>query len=171
MIRWVAAIAMVACLVPQVVFAASLASEVKTSFRDMHRDTDFGAWFLIPGAFRSADARNTKKFGEVGDTGEIEGMPDQRGFCFAMNNFDPDRGGAQESLTITLIKTGKLPTDTGFVDRTEEAMPTIPFLVTADMVSKNFPLFCISALTGVETLEISIAGSSQATERSWSIRR
>ena len=95
--------------------AASLGETMLTSFRDMHRDTDFGTWFLQVGAFRAREGRDMRNFKEIVGTGEIDGLPDQRGYCFVTNNFDPDRGGQQETLKITLTKKGQLPVDGGFI--------------------------------------------------------
>lgn len=156
----------------QALAAAEIKEKEFTSFRDMHQDTEYGAWFINMGTIRAAEFKEKRLFREIVGMGEIEELPDQRGFCFVMNNFGSERPpGSRGELIVTLVKRGQLAVAGGkFVEETTQKMDPIGYADTADVQARNPPFFCVSQLNGVTEMEITIEGSVDGTGRQYILK-
>jgi hypothetical protein len=126
--------------------------EKYTSYRNLHRDTDYGSLFLNVGHFRVTDSRHNKDFREILGDGNLQ-LPEQRGYCFVLNHFGSPNGPQRNHYYSWKIeKTSRDGQITVESDRRS-------YDATDNIVSGKLPDLCISGLRNVATLQIAFSST------------
>lgn len=106
------------------------------SYRDMHKDTQYGTLFFNKGAIRLRQSRQLKRFVQVTGNGALD-LPSQEGYCFVFNHYDsPSGNDVKRKYFATIIK--------HFSDghQTEEKFKG-DFIPTSSVISPELPDLCI----------------------------
>ncbi|AXK79528.1 hypothetical protein DW352_02735 [Pseudolabrys taiwanensis] len=146
----------VLCLLSILIAACpTIAAELGRSFdsyRDLHRDTQYGSVLFNEGSIRLRESRSKKRFREIVGSGEIR-LPSQEGYCFVINHYDSPNGknGSDQKYRAKISKE--------FADgRTTEEPLERTFSPTDELVSANLPDLCVAGI--VNASKVTIAFSS-----------
>jgi hypothetical protein len=126
------------------------------SYRDLHRETQYGSLFFNEGAIRYHQSRARKRFVQITGSGEIH-LPAQEGYCFVFNHLDENAGKEQKyrvAITKQLID-GKV---------TIEKLDRL-FAATTDLVSSNLPDWCISGTANALSVSLDFSSDDGAFNR------
>jgi hypothetical protein len=119
------------------------------SYRDLHRDTQYGSIFFNEGAIRKEESRSRKRFHEILGTGTLD-LPKQEGYCFVFNHYgssdSEDKQGNYRVSISWLFPGGKSFSQT--ID--------LHFTPTSDVVSSALPDFCISRLVDAIRVKLQV---------------
>ncbi len=123
------------------------------SYRDLHKDTDYGSLFLNEGHFRVIDSRRNKDFIEIVGDGEIE-LPNQRGYCFVINHYVGTTTQTEEKHTYK-VKIIKSRSDGSKTTETVERL----YSPTPNVWSSKLPDLCVSGLRNVISVILNFSSS------------
>ena len=144
---------------PLQVLAADLGREFD-SYRDMHRDTQYGSLFFNRGAIRYTDSRSKKRFVQINGSGEIQ-LPAQEGYCFVFNHFsdNPDEVRfAPQRYSVKISKTFEDGRETTQILERD-------FTPTDDLVSPYLPDWCIAAISTALKVSLEFKSADRIFDR------
>jgi hypothetical protein len=122
------------------------------SYRDLHRETDYGSLFFNEGSIRYEQSRQRKRFLEITGDGELE-LPPQRGYCFVLNHYNSPNGDSLNHSYSAII-------EKVFADgrRTHQVVER-SYRPTTIVVSSDLPDLCISGVRSVSNVSIRFSSS------------
>lgn len=118
-----------------------------TSYRDMHRDSDYGTLFFNKDAVNPSQNKWKKSFFEILKDGHLT-LPKQRGYCFLLTHY---RSGSQETGSFHYKVRIKKTFRNG---KSKSEIHSSQFVPTPLYNSNKFPDVCVSGLRGVKNVEL-----------------
>lgn len=144
-------VALLSIVAPSPSVAARLGNEYD-SYRNLHRETDYGSLFINIGHFRTEDSRRNKDFREIVDDGALE-LPEQRGYCFVINHYGSPNGAPRDHYySIRIEKTLRNGQVTNETKRSA-------YKTTNYVLARKLPDLCISGLWNVVKLRVSFSST------------
>lgn len=131
------------------------------SYRDLHRDTQYGSLFFNEGAIRSKQSKQRKRFIEIEKNGLLD-LPSQDGYCFVFNHYESPSGN--DVLRKYWAKIKKDYTDGQSIDEYFEG----GYTPTSNVVSPDLPDLCITGTNNVVLVSIEF-GSNDGLSFNWKI--
>jgi hypothetical protein len=133
------------------------------SYRDMHKQTQYGTLFFNEGAIRSEESRSLKRFVEISGEGELK-LPSQKGYCFVLNHY----GNSDEnSSSHTYHYQGRISKWFEDGEQTEQVVKST-FTPASHDWSSDLPDLCITDIRRVTKVAVAFS-SDDGSYFNWNI--
>jgi hypothetical protein len=129
------------------------------SYRDLHRDTQYGALFFNEGSIRTVESRSKKRFKEIVGAGELK-LPQQEGYCFVVNHY----GSPNDTTGINQKYRAKLSKLLSDGRTTTETIERI-FAPTNDLAASKLPDFCVAGIANATKVTVDLSSDDGLFDR------